>query len=74
MAPPAEPFAFQLYRRFRGGQTYEQLAAETAIPIERIRLRIQAAAACWQRRAQADPSAESSASIAALCDKVGQAG
>jgi hypothetical protein len=67
-----EPLAFELYRRFRGGQSFDQLAAELAIPVDRIRLRIQAAAACWQRRAEADPTAESGASLRALCEQVGK--
>jgi len=46
-----QPFAFELYRRFRNGQSPEQLAAELGIPVERIRMRIKAAAAYWQQHA-----------------------
>jgi hypothetical protein len=67
-----EPLAFQLYRRFRGGCTVEEMAGELAIPVERIRLRVQAAAACWQRRAEADPAAEPAACLAALDEALRQ--
>jgi len=70
----SEPFAFQLYRRFRSGQSLEQLAAELAIPIERIRLRLQAAEDFWQRSGQADPSAGFGSSLAALCDRADDGG
>jgi len=70
MTNQAEPLAFQLYRRFRGGQSFEQLASELAIPIDRIRLRIKAAAAYWQRCTSSDPTAECRAGLAALCEKV----
>jgi len=73
MTNQAEPLAFQLYRRFRGGQSFEQLASELAIPIDRIRLRIKAAAAYWQRTAQADPAAGCRASLISLCEKLGEA-
>jgi len=73
MTNQSEPLAFRLYQRFRSGQSCEQLAKELAIPIDRIRLRIQAAAACWQRRLQADPTAECRASLLALREKLGEA-
>ena len=47
-----QPFAFELYRRFRNGQSPEQLAAELGIPVERIRMRIKAAAAYWRQHAR----------------------
>ena len=73
MTNQSEPLAFRLYQRFRGGQSCEELATELAIPIDRIRLRIRAAAACWQRRLQADPMTECRASLLSLCEKVGEA-
>lgn len=66
MSYPAEPLAFALYRRFRGGRSVEELAEELAIPVDRVRLRVEAAAACWQRRAETDPAAEPGSCLAAL--------
>jgi hypothetical protein len=73
MTNQSEPLAFQLYRRYRSGQSCEQLASELTIPIDRIRSRIKAAAACWQRRLQADLTAECRASLVSLWEKVGEA-
>ena len=56
MSHQSEPLALQLYRRFRSGKSVEQLAAETAIPIDRVRLRVQAGAAFWKRCVQSDGS------------------
>ncbi|MBM3745745.1 MAG: hypothetical protein FJW34_08095 [Acidobacteria bacterium] len=73
MSQQSEPLALQLYRRFRSGKSVEQLAAETAIPIDRVRLRVQAGAAFWQRCAQSDPMAECNFSLVSLCQQLGEA-
>lgn len=73
MTNQSEPLAFELYRRYRGGQSFEQLAGELTIPIDRIRQRIQAAASYWQRRTQADPTGECRTSLISLCEKLGEA-
>ncbi len=38
-----KPFAIQIYERFIGGETVEQLAAALDIPVERVAARIRAA-------------------------------
>lgn len=40
----AEPFALQLYRRFLNGESMTALALDLGIPLERVELRIRAAA------------------------------
>ncbi len=65
-----EPFALELYRRFLSGETVDQLAAELAIPSERIDQRIRAAAAYRARQQQADPQAPCRESLAALAQKL----
>jgi hypothetical protein len=37
------PFALELYRRYRSGETIEQLASDLGIPANRIEQRIRAA-------------------------------
>jgi hypothetical protein len=49
-----EPFAFELYRRFRGGETVEQLSAALHIPPTRIAARIRAARLYFRRHARID--------------------
>ncbi len=44
-----EPFAVMLYRRHREGATIEQLAARFGIPEERVKARLEAAAALEER-------------------------
>lgn len=39
-----KPFAIELYQRYLEGESAEQLAHEMGIPLERIELRLQAAA------------------------------
>jgi len=39
-----EPFALELHRRFLNGESAEQLSAELEIPVDRIELRLRAAA------------------------------
>jgi len=73
MSHHSVPLALQLYRRFRSGKSVEQLAAETAIPIDRVRLRVQAGAAFWKRCVQSDPLAECSFSLVSLCQRLGEA-
>ncbi len=38
-----KPFAFELYDRFRKGETIEELAAALRIPAERVAVRIRVA-------------------------------
>ena len=52
MKSQSESLALQIYRSFRNGLSAEQLAAALGIPVERIRIRLQAAAAYWQRQAE----------------------
>lgn len=40
---PFEPFAVEIYRRFKNGETVQQLAANLDIPADRIEKRIRAA-------------------------------
>lgn len=40
-----EPFAVLLYRRFLSGESADDISAELGIPADRIRARIEAAAA-----------------------------
>lgn len=70
MYPRAEPFAMQLYRRYRGGETIQQLSSELAIPAERIRQRIEAAAAHRERSRQTDGLSPCAASMMALAEQV----
>jgi hypothetical protein len=44
-----DPFAFELYRRFRGGETVKQLSAALHIPPTRIAARIRAARLYFRR-------------------------
>jgi hypothetical protein len=39
----SKPFALELYRRYRAGETIEQLASDLGIPANRIEQRIRAA-------------------------------
>jgi hypothetical protein len=39
-----EPFALVLYRRFLNGESAERLSEELDIPLDRIEMRLQAAA------------------------------
>lgn len=41
---PFEPFAIEIYRRFKNGETVQQLAVNLDIPADRIEKRIRAAA------------------------------
>jgi hypothetical protein len=45
-----EPFALEIYRRFKRGESVEQLAAEFQIPRERIEMRIDAAIEYLERK------------------------
>ncbi|HVX64980.1 MAG TPA: sigma factor-like helix-turn-helix DNA-binding protein [Bryobacteraceae bacterium] len=47
-----EALAVELYRRYLGGETIEQLSAELGISAERIRQRLDAAAAHLVRKGQ----------------------
>jgi hypothetical protein len=42
---PVEPFALHLLREYQRGKTVEGLSLETGIPLERIEMRLRAAAA-----------------------------
>jgi len=44
-----KPFAIELYEEYQSGKTAQQLAQETGIPLERIKLRLRAAAAHQKR-------------------------
>jgi hypothetical protein len=61
MQPSFEPFALQLYRRFLGGYTIEELSGEFGIPPERIAMRIRAAEAHTARHAGGSSGARSPA-------------
>jgi hypothetical protein len=50
MDAQAESFPMMLYRRFRGGETVTQLAAELDIPVERVETRLRVAALYEERR------------------------
>jgi hypothetical protein len=50
MDAQAESFPMMLYRRFRGGETVTQLAAEFDIAEERVEARLRAAAFYEERR------------------------
>lgn len=63
--------ALELYRRFRSGETLEQIAAELGIPVERVGLRVRAAAAYWQHSGEPDGAPECRAGLRALCERVG---
>ncbi len=73
MYPQPEPLALGLYRRFRTGESLEQLATELAIPIERMKQRLDAAEAYWERCEQADPASPFVAGLALLCGRVRKA-
>ncbi len=47
------PFALELYRRYLGGETIEELSTELGIPRERIEDRLRAAEAYVTRQARA---------------------
>ena len=49
-----KPFAIELYEEYQSGKTAQQLAQETGIPLERIKLRLRAAAAHQKRCNGAD--------------------
>jgi hypothetical protein len=44
MGMRSEPFAIQIYRRFLDGETIAGLALELGIPVDRVEIRIRAAA------------------------------
>ena len=46
------PFALEIYRRFRNGETIQQLSIELGIPADRVEQRIRAAAAYLKRNAK----------------------
>jgi hypothetical protein len=46
----AESFPMMLYRRFRGGESAQQLAEAFEISEDRIEVRLRAAALCDERR------------------------
>jgi hypothetical protein len=50
MDAQAESFPMMLYRRFCGGETVTQLAAEFDIAEDRVESRLRAAALCEERR------------------------
>lgn len=50
MDAQAESFPMMLYRRFRGGETVTQLAAQFDIAEDRVEVRLRAAALCEERR------------------------
>jgi hypothetical protein len=50
MDAQAESFPMMLYRRFRGGETVIQLAAEFDIAEDRVEARLRAAAVYEERR------------------------
>jgi hypothetical protein len=50
-----ESLAMNMFRSYRSGRSADQLAAELSIPIDRIWMRIRAAAAYWQRHADIEP-------------------
>ncbi len=66
----SEPFALELYRRFLSGETVDQLAAELAIPPERIDRRIRAAAAYRVRQQETDPEALCRESLVVLSQRL----
>ncbi len=47
-----EPLAFQVYRRFLGGETVEELAKELDLPPDRIEKRLRVAALSRERRTE----------------------
>jgi DNA-directed RNA polymerase specialized sigma24 family protein len=71
MSQRTEPLAVELLRRHRRGESLEQLAAELTVPIDRIRQRISAAAACWKQLEQLGASPECQAGLAALSKRLG---
>jgi hypothetical protein len=62
----SEPLALELYRRLRRGEAIELLSSTLDIPVERLRQRLEAAAAYWERLEAADPAAVFRASLLAL--------
>jgi hypothetical protein len=44
-----KPFALEIYRRYRAGETIEQLASDLGIPADRIEQRVRAAEAYLRR-------------------------
>ena len=52
-----KPLAIQLYEEHRSGKTARQLAQETGIPVERIKLRLRVAAAYQMERSGAPAAA-----------------
>lgn len=61
-----EPLALELYRRLRRGEGIERLSSGLDIPVARLRQRLEAAAAYWERLEAADPAAVIRASLVAL--------
>jgi hypothetical protein len=54
MTHSIEPFALQLFRRHRDGESIEALALGLGIPEERIRQRLRVAALLYDRRSARD--------------------
>jgi hypothetical protein len=60
----------ELYRRFLGGESVDQLSAELAIPPDRIDQRIRAAKAYRARQKETDPEALCRQSLMALSQQL----
>jgi hypothetical protein len=54
MSHSIEPFALQLFRRHRDGESIEALALGLGIPEERIRQRLRVASLLYERRSTSE--------------------